>query len=73
MKAKTRRSREDIRDSSRRSAVAKKESVTDYCETKVCADEAPATPAAPTGWKELYLKEDWWAIYLGIGIVVVSL
>jgi len=53
--------------------VAKKESVTDYCETKVCADEAPATPAAPTGWKELYLKEDWWAIYLGIGIVVVSL
>lgn len=25
------------------------------------------------GWKELYLKEDWWAIYLGIGIVIVSL
>ncbi len=25
------------------------------------------------GWKELYLKEDWWAIYLGIGIVLVSL
>ena len=25
------------------------------------------------GWKELYLKEDWWAIYLGIGIVFVSL
>ena len=22
------------------------------------------------GWKELYLKEDWWAIYLGLGIVV---
>jgi hypothetical protein len=21
----------------------------------------------PMGWKELYLKEDWWAIYLGLG------
>ncbi|OAT80236.1 hypothetical protein A6M21_00880 [Desulfotomaculum copahuensis] len=25
------------------------------------------------GWKELYLKEDWWAIYLGILIVIISL
>ncbi len=25
------------------------------------------------GWKELYLKEDWWAIYVGIGIVLISL
>jgi uncharacterized membrane protein YadS len=25
------------------------------------------------GWKELYLKEDWWAIWLGVGIVVVAL
>lgn len=25
------------------------------------------------GWKELYLKEDWWAIWLGLGIVVVAL
>lgn len=24
------------------------------------------------GWKELYLKEDWWAIYLGLGIVAVA-
>ena len=24
------------------------------------------------GWKELYLKEDWWAIWLGLGIVVVA-
>src|SRR5208283_3160500 len=22
------------------------------------------------GWKEIYLKEDWWAVYLGIGIIV---
>ena len=24
------------------------------------------------GWKELYLKEDWWAIWLGLGIVIVA-
>jgi len=30
-------------------------------------------PATSMGWKELYLKEDWWAIYLGIAIVIVSL
>ncbi|MCL5023766.1 MAG: YeiH family protein [Nitrospirae bacterium] len=53
-------------------AGEKKKSSTDYCETKECADEAPSKPQA-MGWKEFYLKEDWWAIYLGIGIVLVSL
>ena len=24
------------------------------------------------GWKELWLKEDWWAIWLGLGIVVIA-
>lgn len=24
------------------------------------------------GWKELWLKEDWWAIWLGLGIVIVA-
>lgn len=24
------------------------------------------------GWKELWLKEDWWAIWLGVGLVVVA-
>ena len=27
----------------------------------------------PMGWRELYLKEDWWAIYLGIGLMVITL
>jgi len=27
----------------------------------------------PMGWKELYLKEDWWAIYLGLGVVIVAI
>ena len=26
----------------------------------------------PMGWKELYLKEDWWAIYLGLGIIIAA-
>jgi uncharacterized integral membrane protein (TIGR00698 family) len=33
--------------------------------------KAAAVPAR-MGWKELYLKEDWWAIWLGLGIVVVA-
>ncbi|BCK87418.1 hypothetical protein MIZ01_1196 [Sideroxyarcus emersonii] len=24
------------------------------------------------GWRELYLKEDWWAIYLGLGIILAA-
>lgn len=27
----------------------------------------------PMGWKELYLKEDWWAIYLGLGIIIAAI
>src|ERR1700722_17000626 len=25
-----------------------------------------------SGWRELWLKEDWWAIWLGLGIVIVG-
>jgi len=28
--------------------------------------------AAPPRWRELWLKEDWWAIWLGLGIVVLA-
>jgi len=34
--------------------------------------EGPPRPST-MGWRELYLKEDWWAIYLGVGIVLVAL
>jgi uncharacterized integral membrane protein (TIGR00698 family) len=47
-------------------------SSTDYCETETCVEQAPAAPT-PMGWKELYLKEDWWAIYLGIGLMLAAL
>ncbi|HZZ92234.1 MAG TPA: putative sulfate exporter family transporter [Usitatibacter sp.] len=29
-------------------------------------------PAPRAGWKEVYLREDWWAIWLGVGIVLVA-
>ena len=28
--------------------------------------------ATPLRWRELWLKEDWWAIWLGLGIVIVA-
>jgi uncharacterized integral membrane protein (TIGR00698 family) len=34
--------------------------------------ESGARRAAPLGWRELWLKEDWWAIYLGLFIVLVG-
>lgn len=35
-------------------------------------EEADAERTKSIGWKELYLKEDWWAIWLGLGIVIVA-
>jgi len=32
-----------------------------------------ATQRGSSGWSELWLKEDWWAIWLGLGIVIVGL
>jgi uncharacterized membrane protein YadS len=33
-----------------------------------------ATPARNSiGWRELWLKEDWWAIWLGLGLVITAL
>ncbi|HUI45930.1 MAG TPA: putative sulfate exporter family transporter [Nitrospirota bacterium] len=45
---------------------------TDSRETKANAVDLPSKPEQ-MGWKELFLKEDWWAIYLGIGIVLIAL
>jgi integral membrane protein len=40
------------------------------------ASSTPSTvrPAAATstGWRELWLKEDWWAVWLGLGLVIVA-
>ncbi|HKM88634.1 MAG TPA: putative sulfate exporter family transporter [Xanthobacteraceae bacterium] len=34
--------------------------------------EVQSTISAPLRWRELWLKEDWWAIWLGLGIVIVA-
>src|SRR5580693_8088740 len=34
------------------------------------AGELPAREIP--GWRELWLKEDWWAIWLGLGIVLLG-
>jgi uncharacterized integral membrane protein (TIGR00698 family) len=31
-----------------------------------------STPRQTSGWRELWLKEDWWAIWLGLGIVIIA-
>jgi uncharacterized integral membrane protein (TIGR00698 family) len=33
---------------------------------------AARAPSSTMGWRELWLKEDWWAIWLGLGIVLVG-
>src|SRR5258708_3311962 len=33
---------------------------------------AGRAPSSTSGWRELWLKEDWWAIWLGLGIVIVG-
>lgn len=34
--------------------------------------ETPESVVKSVGWKELWLKEDWWAIWLGLGIIAVA-
>ena len=33
---------------------------------------ARSTSTQPIGWREIFLKEDWWAIWVGIGLVLVA-
>ncbi len=35
-------------------------------------DRDRAIPRLTSGWEELWRKEDWWAIWLGLGIVLLS-
>jgi hypothetical protein len=36
-------------------------------------DDVSATEPAHVGWKELYLKEDWWAVWVGLGLMVLAI
>jgi len=40
-------------------------------DTQFARGARPASPSG-SGWSELWLKEDWWAIWLGLGIVVAG-
>ncbi len=33
---------------------------------------ADRAPSSTIGWRELWLKEDWWAIWLGLSVVIVG-
>jgi uncharacterized integral membrane protein (TIGR00698 family) len=33
---------------------------------------AARSPSITVGWRELWLKEDWWAVWLGLGIVIAG-
>jgi hypothetical protein len=37
------------------------------------AVKAPAESAEVPGWSELWQKDDWWAIWLGLGLVIVAI
>src|SRR5579863_6603472 len=36
-------------------------------------DVSEPTEPAHVGWKELYLKEDWWAVWVGLGLMVFAI
>ncbi len=35
-------------------------------------DKEETAPPTTTGWQELWLKEDWWAVWLGLGAVIIA-
>jgi hypothetical protein len=35
-------------------------------------DRGASVRPVKTGWSELWLKEDWWAIWIGLGIVLIA-
>jgi uncharacterized integral membrane protein (TIGR00698 family) len=44
----------------------------DHSTQDAWSEDPDAGQVRSMGWKELWLKEDWWAIWLGLGIVIVA-
>jgi uncharacterized integral membrane protein (TIGR00698 family) len=40
--------------------------------TPIQQPAAETPPSTPSGWRDLIGKEDWWAVWLGLGIVVLA-
>jgi uncharacterized integral membrane protein (TIGR00698 family) len=40
--------------------------------TETGADAPEARPAAVSFWRELWIKEDYWAIWIGLGVIIVA-
>jgi uncharacterized membrane protein YadS len=38
-----------------------------------CDEGSKGTRPQHLGWKELYLKEDWWAVWLGVALMVLAI
>ena len=45
----------------------------DHSTSDAWNEDADAERVKSMGWKELWLKEDWWAIWMGLGFVIVAL
>ncbi len=41
--------------------------------TDTAWNEAEGLKPTRAGWKELYLKEDWWAVWLGSGLMILAI
>jgi len=41
--------------------------------TQEAWNEGEGSKPRHAGWKELYLKEDWWAVWLGLGLMVLAI
>jgi len=41
--------------------------------TEMAEQSRPRLSVRPSGWSELFRKEDWWAIWIGLGLVAVAI
>jgi uncharacterized membrane protein YadS len=47
--------------------------VTEHSDSPRAPAETPAAASLRSRWTDLYLKEDWWAIWLGVGLTLAAI